>query len=421
MDHDAMRVLFWLSALFIAYVYFGYPALLAVWARLGPRPRAARSASSVLPRVSIVLAARNEARRLTARLDNLIALDYPAERRQIIVVSDGSDDDTIAVLYRYRAHLEIVSLPPVGKAAALNEGVARASGEILVFADARQTFAPDALLALTAPFADPAVGGVSGELVLGSEPSSGRRRLADRRHGPGLAPFGRDLRSILYRRGDRSSTIGEGVGLYWRYEKQLRRLESQVGSMIGATGAIYALRRSLWRPLPDGTILDDVLAPMRAVLAGARVLFEPGAQAYDYTPPDARSEARRKIRTLAGNVQILWFEPRLLVPIVNPVWLQYVSHKVGRLLVPYALVLLLVSSARLAPTEPLATVALGGQILFYLGAAYGAWLERVDRSLPALRPSPLARTARAAFAIVVMNASAVAGLAAALSGKHVWR
>ncbi len=138
--------------------------------------------------------------------------------------------------------------------------------------------------------------------------------------------------------------MGDGVGFYWRYEKALRRLESEVGSMLGATGAIYALRRALWQPLPPGTILDDVLAPMRAVLAGSRVCFEPRAQAFDYTPPDASTESRRKIRTLAGNVQILWFEPRLLVPFVNPVWLQYSSHKVGRLLVPYALMTLLASS-----------------------------------------------------------------------------
>ena len=142
-------------------------------------------------------------------------------------------------------------LPAGGKARALNAGVAAARHEVLVFADARQTFAPDALRALVAPLADPRVGGVSGELLLDCES------------------------------GDGDSTIGEGVGAYWRYEKWLRRHESLVGSIVGSTGAIYALRRELWQPLPADTILDDVLAPMRAVLAGARVVFEGSARAYD--------------------------------------------------------------------------------------------------------------------------------------------
>src|SRR5262249_21769972 len=125
------------------------------------------------------------------------------------------------------------------------------------------------------------------------------------------------------------STIADGVGLYWRYEKAIRRAESAVGSTLGATGAIYAMRRALWTPLPLDTILDDVLAPMRAVLAGYRVVFNDRARAFDRTAPDADAEARRKIRTLAGNYQILRLEPRLLLPWRNPVWFQYVSHKIG--------------------------------------------------------------------------------------------
>src|SRR5436305_601320 len=127
------------------------------------------------------------------------------------------------------------------------------------------------------------------------------------------------------------STITDGVGLYWRYEKQIRRDESATGSVVGATGAIYAMRRSLWQPLPDDTILDDVLTPMRCVMAGYRVVFEERACAFDRTAPDANTEGRRKLRTLAGNYQLLWLEPRLLLPWCNPAWLQFVSHKVGRL------------------------------------------------------------------------------------------
>ena len=179
--------------------------------------------------------------------------------------------------------------------------------------------------------------------------------------------------------GDTGSTIGEGVGAYWSYEKWLRRHESLVGSTVGSTGAIYALRRELWQPLPDDTILDDVLAPMRAVLSGARVVFEGSARAYDRVATAANSEYQRKTRTLAGNYQILRLEPRLLAPFVNPVWIQFVSHKLGRLIVPYALCALLVSSAALAITHWAYAVALAAQLAFYGLAFYGGVLERRGR------------------------------------------
>src|SRR5690348_10935045 len=251
-----MFLLFWASALTIVYVYAGYPALLAVWAawRKGARAntRRERPVNDEVPSVSIVIAARNEAARLPARIDNLLALDYPADRRQIIVVSDGSTDDTMRVLAPYAGTVEAIDAPPRGKAAALNLGVARATGEILVFADARQMFAPDAVRALIAPFADRAIGGVTGELLLDCEASEvgGRRAGTERRRVPGdrrATDRGPDRRiQARDRRGRIASTIADGVGLYWRYEKQLRRLESAVGSTLGATGAIYALRRSLY-------------------------------------------------------------------------------------------------------------------------------------------------------------------------------
>jgi hypothetical protein len=149
---------------------------------------------------------------------------------------------------------------------------------------------------------------------------------------------------------------------------------------MGATGAIYALRRALWKPLPVETILDDVLAPMRAVLAASRVVFSSEALAFDPVAPSG-VELRRKIRTLAGNYQILKLEPRLLNPFRNPVWIQYMSHKVGRLLVPYALMALLVVSGLLAPTSPFYALAFVAQIAFYGLAAYGAYLSRRDLRL----------------------------------------
>jgi cellulose synthase/poly-beta-1,6-N-acetylglucosamine synthase-like glycosyltransferase len=212
--------------------------------------------------------------------------------------------------------------------------------------------------------------------------------------------------------------------LYWRYEKQLRRLESTVGSTLGATGAIYALRRSLYRPLPPDTILDDVLTPMRAVLGGHRVVFNEHAVAFDRVAVDARAERRRKIRTLAGNFQILWQEPRLLVPIVNPVWIQYVSHKLGRLFVPYALFVLLASNAALASGSVFYSLTLAAQGVVYVLAAYGAWLDSrrsVGVGGRADGWDPVDRLARIALTFMVMNYSAVAGLVSALTRRHVWR
>jgi len=383
-----MSAIFWLSVAVIAYVYVGYPLLLRAWARLRPKPYIATG--TPIRGVSIVIAARDEGARLGARIENLLSLDYPANRRQIIVVCDGCTDDTDDVLARYSGVVEPVRVPPSGKAASLNAGVARARFEILVFADARQVFAPDAVRELVAPFQDPAVGAVTGELLLDCESAlfSNRRAMADRRRG-----HSNQLRGVALERRVRAdrrrtilSTIADGVGYYWRYEKQLRRLESRVGSTLGATGAIYAMRRALWRPLPADTLLDDVLAPMRVVMAGSRVVFNERARAFDRATQDADAESRRKIRTLAGNYQILWIEPGLLLPWRNPVWLQYASHKIGRLLVPYAMLALFFASIALSGST-FYRVILAAQVTFYMLAGYGAVLELTSRDEAPARQS----------------------------------
>ncbi|MEP6915389.1 MAG: glycosyltransferase family 2 protein [Acidobacteriota bacterium] len=381
-----MEALFWVSAGIIGYTYFGYPLLLAVWARLAPRAVAKAPIAAVraaLPSVSIVIAARNEAARLPGRISNLLELDYPG-RREIIVVSDGSTDGTAdAVRACISAHrdterakaregvvpdIRVIEVPAGGKPAALNAAVEAASGDLLVFADARQRFSTDALLHLAANFADDRVGGVTGELRLDCETPEGT-----------------------------ASSIGEGVGLYWKYEKWLRRNESAVWSTLGATGAIYALRRRLWTSLPADTLLDDVLAPMRAVLGGYRIVFEEHAVAFDRASSDAAAESRRKTRTLAGNYQILWQEPRLLVPLVNPVWLQYVSHKLARLVVPWALIGVFAASAVLVTSGWFYTAAFLAQLAFYGLAAFGGWLDAHHQPVAvepiALRPPGAAQSA----------------------------
>ena len=264
-----MEVLFWSAVAIVLYVYLGYPALLAVWARLAPRPV---HRSAITPAISIVIAARNEAPALRARIDNLLAADYPrrpdADHRRLRRIDRRDRRRSSA---SYRARWMSVLLPPGGKARALNAGVAAARHDVLVFADARQTFAPDALRAAGYGSADP----------------QRRRRLG------GAA--------ARLRVGDGDSTIGEGVGAYWRYEKWLRRHESLIGSIVGSTGAIHALRRELWQPLPAETILDDVLAPMQAVLVRRRVVFEGSARAYDRVarlrPPSSGARPARSPAT----------------------------------------------------------------------------------------------------------------------------
>jgi cellulose synthase/poly-beta-1,6-N-acetylglucosamine synthase-like glycosyltransferase len=362
-----MRTLFWISAAIVVYVYAGYPLLLAAWARIAQRRPRTADAEASWPAISIVLAARNEGRRLRGRIRNLLATAYPGPR-EIIIVSDGSTDDTAAVVRSFGDAVRLIDLPAGGKPVALNAGVAAARGDIIVFADARQRFSPDALLHLVANFADPEVGGVTGELVLDTE----QKDAADDVSLAAVMPPPHHPRT-----GEPpvESTVGDGVGLYWRYEKWLRRNESLVWSVLGATGAIYALRRHLWSPLPADTLLDDVLAPMRAVLAGTRIVFEERARAFDHAAIDAAAESRRKVRTLAGNYQILSQEPRLLVPIANPVWIQYVSHKIGRLLIPWALAVLFVVSGLLMFDGWIYTAAFAVQAVFYALACYGGWSE----------------------------------------------
>jgi poly-beta-1,6-N-acetyl-D-glucosamine synthase len=345
-----MEIVFWISTVVIAYVYVGYPLLLAAWARLAPRPtRKTAFDGGTWPAISIIVAARNEGARLPARVQNLLDQDYDGAR-EIIVVSDGSTDQTAVALAPYAGRIRLIEVPTGGKPLALNAGVAAATGTILIFADARQLFGPNAVRSLVSNFADPRVGGATGELILDCES------------------------------GDADSTIGDGVGAYWKYEKWLRRKESLIGSTLGATGAIYALRRSVWQPLPSETLLDDVLAPMRPVLAGWRMVFDEEAMAFDRTVADLAAETKRKRRTLAGNYQILSQEPRLLIPFVNPVWLQYMSHKVGRLVVPWALVAAFLSSAALAASAWIYAVAFVLQGSFYGLAIVGAWLEARDRA-----------------------------------------
>lgn len=307
------RAVFWISAALIVYVYVGYPLLLAAASRLRSRP--VRRRPGWEPTVSVIIAAHDEARHIDAKLDNCLELDYPPRKLEVVVSLDGPTDGTDEIVRRRAARdsrIKVCASPERrGKAAALNRAFLHATNEVLLFTDARQRLEPDVARTLVESLADPEVGSVSGELLL-------------------LDEQGREA--------------GESVGLYWRYEKTLRRMESDLHSMLGATGALYAVRRRDVAPIPEQTILDDMMIPLRTVLAGKRAVFEPRARAYDrVSPPEW--EYRRKVRTLAGNYQLLQLMPELLHPGRNPVFTQLVSHKVGRLVVPWCLLALYLSSA----------------------------------------------------------------------------
>jgi cellulose synthase/poly-beta-1,6-N-acetylglucosamine synthase-like glycosyltransferase len=330
---------FWASLLLMSYVYLGYPLVAALRARFRPHPLA-RSSIAIEPFVSIVVVAHNEADQIVARIENLLALDYPIDRFQIVVASDGSTDDTVARAHRY-AHAGVTVLPFTdrhGKAAVISAVVPGLSGDLVVFADARQRFDRGTLRALVSNFADPTVGAVSGELVL-------------------TTPEG-------------TTAAGHGTAFYWRYETFIRASEGRVDSTVGATGAIYAIRRGLFEPIPDDTILDDVLIPLRIVRRGFRAVFEPGAQAHDCGSATARQEFIRKTRTIAGAFQLFARERWLLNPLSNRLWFETISHKVLRLALPVFHTVLLAATLALA-SHWIYSWALAGQVAFYAAALVG--------------------------------------------------
>jgi len=345
----SVELVFWIAAALVVYAYVGYPALITLAARLRPAPAVLKG--SRVPTVSLVVVVHNEEAYLAKKLRNALVLDYPRDRLEILVVSDGSTDGTEAIAASFRHEgIRLLVLPgPRGKATALNAAVLQANGEILVLTDVRQRLAPDSVGQLVAYFADPTVGAVSGELHL--------RTATD--------------------------TPAAGLGMYWEYEKLIRKAESRFDSSVGVTGAFYALRRSLYPALDPRTILDDVAIPMELVLAGHRVLFAPEARASDLIAPGPAHEYRRKVRTLAGNYQIMALRPVLFDPFRNRLSWQLASHKLARLAVPWCLPVLLCASAWLAAEGRAAfAVLLAAQVLFYLLAAAGGLAARAGRSLP---------------------------------------
>lgn len=349
-----LPVAIFVAAAFLAfYVSVGYAGLLGLMARVWAKPV---SRGRERKTVSVIIAAYNAERFIAEKLDSVLALQYPRELMEIIVVSDGCTDGTDEVVRGYEPRgVRLMRVRHGGKCAALNAAIPEARNEILLLTDARQTVAPDSLQWMVNCFADPMVGAVSGELII-----------------------------------RQPATLDEAeIGLYWRFESWIRNRLSELDSMFGATGPFYAVRRDLAAPIPPDQLLDDMYLPLGAYFKGYRLVVEPRARAFDY-PTSRQTEFKRKRRTLAGNFQILRSYPELL-GFGNRMWFHFVSYKVGRLMLPWVLIVLFVSSLYLP--APWDWWMARPQMAFYLLALIDPLVPAGSRAgFPLKRATSFART-----------------------------
>lgn len=312
-----------LSLLGLVAIWLGYPLMVRVLASVRRvDPALAGIAPGGAPTVSVIIASHDEAAPINARIDDVLRSHYPADRIEVLVALDAARARaTVVELTRPDARVTfLVGDAPGGKASSLNAAARTARNEILVFTDTAQQFEPTAIGELVHQFSDPRTGAVSGMLELGR---SGR------------------LLNVAER--------------YWLYERWLRRWEARLHSTVGVTGAVYAMRRSLWQDLPAGLILDDLYGPMRLVLEGWRVGFTERAVAHDARRFAATDEYRRKVRTLTGVIQTTVWLDGVLDPRRNPIWLQFVFHKLLRLLTPYLTIFVAIATAWVLARTVLAT------------------------------------------------------------------
>jgi len=343
---SVLEYLFWLVLATVGYTYAGYAVVVGLLARLAGLLRAPQPLRPFEPDVTLVVPAYNEADILAAKLDNCLAQDYPAGRLQLVVITDGSTDNSAQVLARYPGvrHLHVPARG--GKSMAENRAMEFVNTPCVVFTDANTELNPGAVRALVKHYQNPKVGAVSGEKKV--------RALA-------------------------GSTPGAGEGLYWKYESFLKRCDSRVCSLIGAAGELISFRTELFRPLEADTILDDFVQSLRIVEQGYAVVYEPGAYATEDPSASLADEWERKIRICAGGWQAMGRLRGLLNPLRQPlVSFLYVSHRVLRWsLAPLALALLLPLSAVLVATASgwaagFYGAVLGAQVLFY-AAAWRGW------------------------------------------------
>lgn len=376
---------FWASLFLVGYTYLLYPVLLfgayvLVQIRrdwqyvLGRRPRRRSPLGpEALPPVSVIVPVYNEAAHLPAKIANLARLDYPREKLEVVLVSDGSTDGSDEILRGLaEPNVRRVFLAErAGKPNALNHGVREATHDVLVFSDASTLFAPDAIRQLVRHFADPAVGVVCGALQF----------------------QGNDE----YRQTE---------GLYWRYESAIRLMEGRLGATLTASGAVYALRRQCYRPLSPEVMIEDFVVPMTARRLGYRVLYDPEATATDFPASSVSGEFTRRVRLAVGSFRALGDLVR--IPFHLPTYVAFLSHKLLRWVLPFLLIGLLLSSGLLW-AEPLYRAAFLAQLLFYAWAAAGfLFRDRMRR----------VRYALVGYYLTAMHLAFLVGFARFLFGRE---
>ena len=336
-------ILFWVAVCLIVYTYIGFPLGVVLRGLLWGRPYK-HEELTISPPVSIVISAYNEAKSIAAKLDNILSMDYPRDCLEVVIASDGSTDGTDAIVERYKEHgVKLLSLPRVGKAAALNAAVNASSGKILVFSDANSMYKADAIQELVRPFADPKVGGVAGNQIYKTEVSGG------------------------------SSTDGERA--YWKFDRTLKQFQGKSGNTLAATGAIYAIRRPLFRPIPDG-VSDDFVTSTGVIVQGYRLVFAPEAIAYEPVAATSQVEFGRKVRVIIRSWKAFIFRRELLNPFRYKFYaIQLFSHKILRYLVVFPLVMLFLISPFLWKIGFIYQIATISQIAFYICALFGLLLN----------------------------------------------
>lgn len=355
-------IVFAVGAAFVFYVMAGYPLLVALLARLFPAP--ALQARPAYHTVSVLIPVHNGERWIRRKLNSLLGMEYPRELLEIIIISDGSTDGTEAIVREYAdRNVVLLTVPKGGKPAALNAGMARATGEIIFFTDVRQDVDPIGLRCLVECLEDPKVGAVSGQHVILS--------------------------------GETNEEAS--VGLYWRFEWWVRGQLNRATSMLVVTGCVYAMRRSMVKPIPTDLLIDDCYLPVGALLKGYRIFWDERAKVYDF-PTALDAEFSRKARSLAGLIQLVGYYPRLLVPVYRQ-WWHFLSYKLSRLLLPYALVAVFIFTFALP--SPWKWIILAPQIFFYSLAALD---PIVPEKFRLKRASALART----FVVLMLAAIAAA-------------
>jgi biofilm PGA synthesis N-glycosyltransferase PgaC len=377
-----MEVVFWLTGGIVVYAYAGYAVCVSLLAQFRPRPA---RAGSIQPSVSLIVPAYNEAAWIGAKLENSLAIDYPTDRLEILVISSGSTDgtDAIAQTYAPRGVQTMVQPLRAGKEAAMQLAARHARGEILVFTDANAILNREAIKLMVRWFADPDVGCVSGE-----------KRVASGRH----------------------ESAGAGEGAYWRYESTLKRLDSAVGSTMGAAGELCAIRADLMTARETDNIIEDFVLSMRVVEAGYRIVHEPGAVATEVASDRFEDVFERRARIAAGGFQSIWRLKSLLNPSRGLVWWQYVSHRVLRWgVVPVLLPLLVAVNLSLLSARPIYKAILVAQVGFYGAAAAGWWLRRTRLGRHRALSLP--------FFFSAANAAALVGCARLVTGRQtvLWK